>query len=349
MALVFIPLGIMFLVFSEQVQEYMIDYTTCLAEAPLGAFTFAPAAYGNVPFEWRRLNRLPTYAPRASDDFDPNFIDASTLCEVRFSVSKEISGPVFQYYRLNNYYQNQRLYVKSVDWKQLMGKAVSRADLVDCAPLVGPDGSDNLVYYPCGLIANSMFNDTFGGMIKQEGNSIETVYQFPPKDIAWPQDKNRYGPSEYQLNTVRPPPFWAKRRDLVNSDGTYKKLPNLAEDERFQNWMKVAGLPTFRKPYGKCEKDISPGTYTVLISSTYEVESYGAKKSLVISNTSWIGGKNSFLGYAYIIAGTVFLVMAVIFLVRHLVAPRRLGDVSFLSWNQESTLGAGVGANMSVQ
>ncbi|PJF18113.1 hypothetical protein PSACC_02071 [Paramicrosporidium saccamoebae] len=304
MAFVFIPLGVVFLIFSEQVQEYMFDYTTCLAEAPIGKFVSAPSGYGNVPFEWRRLSSIPTYAPRVSDEFSPAYMDAANLCEVRFKVEKEISGPVFQYYRLSNYYQNQRLYVKSVDWHQLKGQAVERADLEDCAPL--------------------------------QGDSIDTVYAFPPKDIAWPYDKNRYGVSEYKLEEIRPPPFWVKDKSLVNSDGTYKKIPNLSEDERFQNWMKVAGLPTFRKPYGRCTEDIPPGFYTVLISSTYEVESYGAKKAFVISNTSWIGGKNTFLGYAYIVAGTVFLALAIVFLARHLVAPRRLGDASFLSWNQEA-------------
>lgn len=321
------------MVFSGQVQEYQFDYTTCLTEAPLENFGPAPSGYGNVAFEWRRLKSIPNYALSASEELDPNYIDAANLCEVRFKVSKEISGPVFQYYRLSNYYQNQRLYVKSVDWQQLKGKALSRDSLADCAPLVGPDDSTSLVYYPCGLIANSMFNDTYGGMMKQAGDSIGQVYHFPPKGIAWPYDKNRYGPSQYELSQVRPPPFWTKDRALVNTNGTYKRLPNLAEDERFQNWMKVAGLPVFRKTYGKCPGVVPSGTYTILISSTYEVESYGAKKSLVISNTSWIGGKNTFLGYAYIIAGTVFLTLGAIFLTRHLVAPRRLGDVSFLSWS----------------
>lgn len=63
--------------------------------------------------------------------------------------------------------------------------------------------------------------------------------------------------------------------------------------------------------------------------------SYGATKSLVISNTSWMGGRNYFLGYAYIIAGTLFLACAIAFLIRHLLAPRKLGDLRYLSWNQE--------------
>jgi hypothetical protein len=331
-----------------KVQEYTFDYTTCLNVAALNEFSSAPSNLGSVPFQWRRLNKLPTYATRSSPDFDPNFTDSSSLCELRFAVDKEIFGPVFEYYRLSNYYQNQRLYVKSVDWAQLKGEAKTQSQLSDCAPLVGPNGdSPSLVYYPCGLIANSMFNDTIGGLVKVENNgeSVTQVYVFPPKDIAWPYDQNKYGPSKYTLDQVRPPPFWVNNKRLVKPDGTYKQLPNLHDDERLQNWMKVAGLPVFRKTYGRSNMNIPSGIYTVLISSTYEVESYGAKKSLVISNTSWIGGKNSFLGYAYVVTGSVFLLLAIAFLIRHLIAPRRLGDTTLLSWNQEHSNTSGVSVN----
>ena len=62
------------------------------------------------------------------------------------------------YYKLTNFYQNNRLYVKSVSFKQLQGDALSRSQLAnDCEPLVGPADLSK-VYYPCGLIANSFFD-----------------------------------------------------------------------------------------------------------------------------------------------------------------------------------------------
>lgn len=299
-------------------------------------FAAAPSGLGSVPFEWRRPRNLPRYASQSSPDFSSEYTDAGSLCEIRFQVDKPIEGPVYQYYRLSNFYQNQRLYVKSVDWGQLKGEAKSASQLGDCEPLVGPSDNPDLVYYPCGLIANSMFNDTLGGMLQLDGSrqSVQTAYQFAPKDISWSSDQARYGSSQYSLAQIRPPPFWVKNRRLVNADGTYRRVPNFEHDERFQNWMKVAGLPTFRKTYGKLNQSIPPGTYTILIASTYEVESYNAKKAVIISNTSWMGGKNSFLGWAYIITGSVFLLLAIVFLVRHLMAPRRLGDTSYLSWNR---------------
>lgn len=292
-----------------------MDYTQCLNEAPMGEFEPAPRKYGT--FDWRVIA-----------DADRK------LCEIRFKVTKEMSGPVILYYRLTNYYQNQRLYVKSVEWDQLKGNAIPPSKLDNCKPLVGPDGSSDLVYYPCGLIANSYFNDVIGDPRRE---SDKQVFPFPPKGIAWSTDKKRYGPSQYKLDQVRAPPFWQSTMpQLVNPDGTYKEMPKIYEDERFMVWMRVAGLPTFMKPYGKRPESLPAGTYTVLIDSIFEVISYGATKSIVFSTTSWMGGKNSFLGIAYTVTGSVFIGLALIFLAKHLISPRPLGDLRYLSWQRSA-------------
>lgn len=235
------------------------------------------------------------------------------------------------YYRLTNYYQNQRLYVRSVNWDQLKGEAVPAASLDDCSPLVQPDDTKSIVYYPCGLIANSYFSDQFSDLVADDG----ATYNFPPKDIAWATDKNRYGPSKYAIQDVRPPPFWTTDSTLINpADGSYLRLPDLHLDERFQAWMRVAGLPTFRKPYGRLPTNLPPATYTITVDSNFEVKSYGATKSIVISGTSWMGGRNSFIGILYIVTGGVFCLLAALFLTKHMVRPRALGDPSYLSWRQ---------------
>ena len=40
-------------------------------------------------------------------------------CNVQFTITEKMVGPVFVYYQLQNFYQNHRLYQKSVDFDQL--------------------------------------------------------------------------------------------------------------------------------------------------------------------------------------------------------------------------------------
>lgn len=56
--------------------------------------------------------------------------------------------------------------------------------------------------------------------------------------------------------------------------------------------------------------------------SDYPVQGYKGTKSLVISTVSWIGGKNPFLGWAYVAASCVFVFLALAGTIRHLLKPR---------------------------
>ena len=58
------------------------------------------------------------------------------------------------------------------------------------------------------------------------------------------------------------------------------------------------------------------------IEYNFPVTSFKGKKLLVLTNTSWLGGQNSFLGIAYIVVGSLSLVVGVALLGRHMFAPR---------------------------
>ncbi|CAG8842240.1 43913_t:CDS:2, partial [Gigaspora margarita] len=65
----------------------------------------------------------------------------------------------------------------------------------------------------------------------------------------------------------------------------------------------------------------------------FPVTRYGGTKAFVLSTVSFLGGKNSFLGLAYIAVGIACVVLGAIFTARHLYKPRKLGDHTYLSWN----------------
>ena len=82
--------------------------------------------------------------------------------------------------------------------------------------------------------------------------------------------------------------------------------------------MRTAGLPNFRKLWGRLENGIKKGEYKVLIENKYDVNGFEGNKSFVISTTNALGGKNYFLAICYIVVGSLCLIFAVIFLIAYL-------------------------------
>jgi hypothetical protein len=110
------------------------------------------------------------------------------------------------------------------------------------------------------------------------------------------------------------------------------KLPPV-DDEDFIVWMRTAGLPTFKKLYRKINVDLKKGdVVTINTLNYYPVSQFSGQKSIVLSTTSWLGGKNSFLGWAYIIVGIICFVLAIAFAIKHKVSPRPLGDMRAFNW-----------------
>ena len=84
-------------------------------------------------------------------------LGSENQCVIQFDVPADLDPSILLYYKLTNFYQNHRRYVNSLDADQLKGKhrTVDNLKKGDCKP-VAVEGDK--VIYPCGLIANSMFN-----------------------------------------------------------------------------------------------------------------------------------------------------------------------------------------------
>lgn len=228
----------------------------------------------------------------------------NTVCTTgqTITIDKKMEKPVYFYYQLENFYQNHRRYVKSRSFNQLRGEGDVVID--DCDPIkknsqlgweYNYDRKTKLDLdseaIPCGLVAKSFFNDTF--VLSQIVDGSEKAIPISEQNIAWESDR------KYKFKN--PKGDWLKTQwmDL--------------ENEHFIVWMRTAGLPDFRKLWGRIDRDLEPGTYTVGISSNYPVEKFDGRKSWVISTTNELGGKNLFLAICYIVVGILCLVFALIF------------------------------------
>ncbi|XP_061346782.1 ALA-interacting subunit 3-like isoform X2 [Gastrolobium bilobum] len=232
-------------------------------------------------------------------------------------VEKHMKSPIYVYYQLDNFYQNHRRYVKSRSDEQLRDTS-DESSTSTCKP---EDIANGKPIVPCGLIAWSLFNDTYSF---SRDNKNLTVNK---KGISWKSDReHKFGKDVFPKNF---------QNSSIKGGASLNESIPLSEQEDLIVWMRTAALPTFRKMYGKIEVDLNEGDkISVTLKNNYNTYSFSGKKKLVLSTTSWLGGKNDFLGIAYLTVGGLCFFLAMAFTIVYFVKPRQLGDPSYLSWNR---------------
>ncbi|GMM30419.1 hypothetical protein DAMA08_031640 [Martiniozyma asiatica (nom. inval.)] len=304
MAIIFIPIGLGFLLTSYKVNLISIDYTNC--DEVESEYVQLP----NKHLKWH------LDGSKESIDIKWKYNSNENKCYFNINIPEGVeSKDWFLYYKLTNFYQNHRKYVSSYDWNQLKGEAVP-LDQLNCN---GMESRDGKIIYPCGLVANSMFNDTISNLnIFNNDNSGESI-NWSSNDIAWSSDVKLYKTSKYNINEILPPLNWIEKYPNGYSESD---LEFISSDERFMNWMKTAALPSFLKLYGK-GKGMKSGNYEMSIELNYPVSIFGGTKSIVLSTSSIFGGRHLALGVVYLVVGGLSVLFCVVFAILAMGKKRR--------------------------
>merc|ERR1719487_1826895 len=81
------------------------------------------------------------------------------------------------------------------------------------------------------------------------------------------------------------------------------------ENGHFINWMRVASLPNFRKLYATIKEPLKAGTtLKMFFQSNFPVKEFKGRKAVVLSTAKWTGGKDSWMGYGYMVVGLMYFV-----------------------------------------
>eukprot|EP00960_Hanusia_phi_P044156 756488-Hanusia_phi.AAC.4 len=210
----------------------------------------------------------------------------SSSCAITVVLENDIPGPVYFYYTLTNFFQNHRRYVASQDPVQYRDKwTVDAAGLPStgsfgaCWPLETYNETvlgkqETIYYYPCGLGALSMFNDTF-----QLQDSNSNTVQWSKEGISWRASlKGRYqsqseawlrqncrhlGGYDFSLSG-----FSDSLKNFSGSpSGRYNCWHNVS-DEDFMVWMRPAASSSFWKLHRIIPNGLKKGAYTLIVSKS---------------------------------------------------------------------------------
>ncbi|EDZ69899.1 YNL323Wp-like protein [Saccharomyces cerevisiae AWRI1631] len=191
-AVVFVIVGGCILAQNSKVDEVTIYYQDCMTNAT-SSWSDIPSEHWQFVFhKYKTYNTAPQW--RFVDDESDDFTKQRGTCQIRFTTPSDMKNNVYLNYVLEKFAANHRRYVLSFSEDQIRGEdasyeTVHDATGINCKPL--SKNADGKIYYPCGLIANSMFNDTFPLQLTNVGDTSNN-YSLTNKGINWESDKKRY-------------------------------------------------------------------------------------------------------------------------------------------------------------
>jgi LEM3 (ligand-effect modulator 3) family / CDC50 family len=136
-----------------------------------------------------------------------NTYNAARKCIVNFTIPRDITDSqlLLVHYELTNFHQNHRDYFKSRDQFQLAGKPPSTQTKImreQCSPLVQ---LGNTTINPCGLTANTFFNDIFT-LVNNPTDIGGVPLELEETGIAWSSDLEYVFRQPYGFRSEECPP-----------------------------------------------------------------------------------------------------------------------------------------------
>lgn len=240
-------------------------------------------------------------------------------CSVTFTLGADVTAPIYFYYELSNFNQNLRQLYTSFNSSQLRGSDLSTSSLTSCGSVLTNNDllttqsignkllSKPETAYPCGGLPKAYFNDSFK-LFKLTDGGASTSYELllNTTGISYSSDSSRYS----------------------NLPGTTARLSRQwldVTDERFMVWMRISPTNLARKLHSKIERStMERGTYRVDISNNWDATPFQSEKAVIIAQTNALGGKNLFLANAFIITGSLILLVFIFLGVRRFIRPKSI-------------------------
>lgn len=226
---------------------------------------------------------------------------------VTIPINKRMKGDIMVYYKVNNFYQNNRRFMNSRSEGQLRGKNIAIDQIKkshECDPIITnrdlgitlPNGlNESDIAIPCGLMARSfiLFNDTFSFTLSN-GSDLK----IDETNISRKYDRENYN----------------------NFENLEKQWLNIT-DEHFLVWMRTSPFANFRKLYGRIKGDLEPGiniTVTINHSQYYnesEFQRSNISKSIYLTTVNSFGGKNDELALSFWNFGLLCIILGIVFII----------------------------------
>jgi hypothetical protein len=292
--------------------------------------------------------------------------NANKNCTLVFEAPEDMRPPILVYYELTNFHQNHRNYFQSRDDFQLLGKVGEQLKVQKeaCDPL---NKLGNMTINPCGLIANTFFNDYFNLLSGDDanGNLLEMV----EKGIAWSSDIEYMYKQPDGFNFSECPVdqcdstccegddsscvepyydtvekkcyryFYPLANETQYLHQTYPDIISPIEgvtNEHFIVWMRVATQPSFRKLYGWINQPIKKGEIMEFnVNANYVVTRFSGTKSLILTTNNIFGGRNPYFGPSFYGLGYFCFAAGIFFALKHLIRPRKLADPTYLQYKED--------------